>query len=490
VLNRLNKNSFCIILKLKIITLAIKNKSMPSKRCFTLLVLLITAHLFAQRGNYKFNNYGNSSILLSGNVTGSVKDIALTYYNPARLTELESTKFSFNAQAYEFSALKLNHLAGDQTTASDNNFNGIPSIAGGTFNLFGTRFAYSVMSKTKIDISINYLSNFDDEDLDVSQNSSEAIAKAKFTTRIKDEWFGLTWAKDLNEKLSLGISAFASIYKDRGDTAINIGNQNSDGSVDFYNNDNSYNLESYGLFFKIGANYHFSKFDIGLNVNIPYLEVYQKGKYNYTKVVAGIASEKDQLFNYIFRDLQTQRKEPLGVSVGAGIPFGKSKVHLNVDYIAGLSSYNRISIPSFDAGHEELLAVLFEEKRRGIVNFGAGIQMYINERFSSFVSFSTDYNSLKTSGSFFDLSDNGEVNNDFNENFTHLGAGIDWTLKWGSVSLGATYTTGASKLDRSLASIEANNDLVNVKYHRWQLIAGIEIPFLNNKISGVIKNTK
>lgn len=464
---------------------------MLGKRCFTLLLFLISAHLIAQRGNYKFNNYGNSSILLSGNVTGSVDDIALTYYNPARLTELESTKFSFNAQAYEFSALKLNHLAGDQTKASDNNFNGIPSIAGGTFNLFGTRFAYSVMSRTKIDISINYSSNFNNEDFDVSPNESEAITKAKFNTKIKDDWFGLTWAKKINEQLAVGISGFASIYKDRGDTFINIANQNSNGSVAFYNNNNGYKIESYGLFFKIGANYHLPKFDIGLNINLPYLEVYQKGKYNYTKVVAGISSGDDQLFDYIFRDLQTERKEPLGVSVGAGIPFGKSKVHLNIDYISGLSSYNRISIPSFDAGDEELTSVLFEEKRKGIVNFGAGIEMYINDRFSSFVSFSSDYNAIKNSGSFFDLSDNGEVNKDFNENFTHLGGGIDWTLKWGNVSFGATYTTGSSKLDRSInPSSRASNDLANVKYNRWQFIAGIEIPFLNNKISDVINITK
>ncbi len=464
---------------------------MLTKRCFTLFLFLISAHLFAQRGNYKFNNYGNSSILLSGNVTGSVDDIALTYYNPARLTELESTKFSFNAQAYEFSALKLNHLAGDQTKASDNNFNGIPSIAGGTFNLFGTRFAYSVMSRTKIDININYSSNFNNEDVDAVANDSEAITKAKFNTSIKDEWVGLTWAKKINEQLSLGISGFASIYKDRGDTSINIANQNSNGSVAFYNNDNGYSIESYGLFFKIGANYHLPTFDIGLNINVPYLEVYQKGKYNYSKIIAGVASEKDLLLDYIFRDLQTDRKEPFSVSVGAGIPFGKSKIHLNVDYIAGLLSYNRIKVPSFDVGDDALISVLFEEKRRGIVNFGAGVEMYINDKFSSFVSFSSDYNAIKNSGSFFDLSDNGEVNNDFNENFTHLGAGIDWSLKWGSVAFGTTYTTGSSKLDRSLnLSSETSNNLGNVKYHRWQFIVGLEIPFLNDKINGVININK
>ena len=462
---------------------------MQSKCCFTLLLFFICASLIAQRGNYKFNNYGNSSILLSGNVTGSVEDIALTYYNPARLTELESTKISFNAQAYEFSSLKLNHLAGDQTSASDNDINGIPSIAGGTFNLFGTRFAYSVLSRTKIDIGINYSSNFyEDDDFDLFTNSFEAVTKAKFNTRIKDEWIGLTWAKKMNKHLSLGISGFASIYNDRGDTTISIVNQNSDNSISFYNNDNSYKIESYGLFFKIGANYHFSKFDIGLNINVPYIEIYESGKYNYAKVIAGIDTESDKFFDYSYRGLSTDRKEPLGISMGAGISVGKSKLHLNVDYVAGLSSYNRISIPVFEAGNDEPTSVLFEEKRKGVINFGAGMQIYINDEFSSFVSFSSDYNAIENSGSFFDLSDNGEVNNDFNENFSHIGGGIDWSLKWGSVALGATYTSGSSKLDGSLnLSPNPNNELVDVKYNRWQVIIGIEIPFLNEKMKNFAK---
>ena len=76
----------------------------------TLFLFLLCFKTFSQEGNYKFDNYGNSSMLLSGNVTGSVKDIAVTYYNPARLTVLESTMFAFNAQTYQTSSYKLSNL--------------------------------------------------------------------------------------------------------------------------------------------------------------------------------------------------------------------------------------------------------------------------------------------------------------------------------------------------------------------------------------------
>ena len=44
--------------------------------------------------NYKYENFGNRSILLNGNVTGSVDDLGATYYNPARLALIEDPVFA------------------------------------------------------------------------------------------------------------------------------------------------------------------------------------------------------------------------------------------------------------------------------------------------------------------------------------------------------------------------------------------------------------
>lgn len=457
---------------------------MREKFYVILILFFLSYNLFSQHGNYKFNNYGNSSMLLSGNVTGSVEDIAVAYYNPARLTELESTKFAFNAQAYQASSYKLSNLAGDQSTVSDNSFDGVPSIAGGTFNLFGTRFAYSVLSKSRVHVDLNYSSNFGGNDRsDLFEIMNESTAKISFNNKIKDDWVGLTWAKKINERLSLGVSSFVSIYKSSNTSFLNYAEQNSNGSVAFYNNGLGYKQESYGLFFKLGANYQFSKFELGVNMNLPYLEVYDKGRYNYTNVIAGVDPEKDQFYDYIFRDLNADRKVPLGISIGAGVPIRKSKLHLNLDYIFGLSGYNRLSVPEFDTGNEELTKVLFEEKRNGVFNFGAGLEIYMTEKFSSFISFSTDFNSIENDFNNFSISDDGEFNNNFNENFIHVGLGVDWTLKWGNIVFGGTYTNGSSQIESSSNPIfQNNNEYTNLKYNRWQFIIGLELPFLNDKI--------
>ena len=83
---------------------------MKPEKVLLIMISFLGMFSYAQQGKYKFNNFGNRSILLSGNVTGSVTDIGLTYYNPSRLTEVENTGFAFNARAYQLSSLKLSNV--------------------------------------------------------------------------------------------------------------------------------------------------------------------------------------------------------------------------------------------------------------------------------------------------------------------------------------------------------------------------------------------
>ena len=166
------------------------------KRLLLLLISFACIYSFGQQGNYKFNNFGNRSILLSGNVTGSVTDLGLTYYNPSRLTEVENTGFAFNARAYQLSSLKLSNFLGDESRVSSTNFNGIPSMAGGTFDLFGQRFAYSFISKTRTDNVLGYaIDKLNDNIIENYPDASAYKANVLLSTIVKDDWFGLTWAK-------------------------------------------------------------------------------------------------------------------------------------------------------------------------------------------------------------------------------------------------------------------------------------------------------
>jgi hypothetical protein len=300
----------------------------------------------------------------------------------------------------------------------------------------------------------------------------------------------LTWAKKINDKFSLGVSLFGSNFEYSGGSNLNHTIESSD-RVSFYQNTVGFSQKSYGLFAKIGANYHFQAFDLGVNVNVPYIEVYNDGKFNYNKVISGVGTEVDQFYNYDLKNLNAQRKEPLGVSVGAGIPIGKGKLHLNMDYVNGLSVYDRIDIPSIDVGNPDLTPVLFKEERRDIVNFGAGVEIFMSDKVKSYLSFTTDYNAFIRNANIFDLStdDSREIN--IGEDFMHYSFGIDLKLNFASIILGTTYTSSSAEfinpIDLDQDGMVSNaNALAKIDYSRWQFVVGLEIPILE-KINPVKK---
>ncbi|MBC2838856.1 hypothetical protein [Robiginitalea sp. SC105] len=448
----------------------------------------------AQQANYKYVNFGNRSILLSGNVTGSVDDLGVTYYNPGRLTEVENTKFAINAKAYQLSTVKLEGVVIDESTLSSTDFDGIPTMAGGTFSMFGERFAYSFLSRSRIDINLRY--NTDEIPAKIQEvfpDAEKYKTQVRLNSKVKDEWIGLTWATKLSERFSFGISAFGSIYEYRGGSDLNYTLQTIDNSVAYYENVIEFRQSSYGLILKLGANYKLPKWDLGINVNLPYLELYQKGRYNYSEVLAGIDADTDNFYDYNFDALESDRKEPFGVSVGAGIPINRSKLHLNLDYVSSIKKYSRIDIPAIDIGGAAPTPVLFDEERKNIINFGVGANIFLTERFQSYLSFSTDFNGYVSNASILDLSSEGAKDINTGEDYYHMSFGFDRKFSWASFFIGTTYSRGATDFlkPKNLTSVDASDttdEYGKITLSRWQFVVGLEIPFIDNKVDNLKEN--
>ncbi len=474
---------------------------MPStifKKVF-FLIILMGYWGRAQQGNYKFNNFGNRTILLAGNVTGSVEDFGLTYYNPARLTEIKTNGFAFNAKAYEYGTYKLKNAIDENSAPTDSQLSAVPSTVAGTFSLFGTRFAYSFFTKYATNAQLNYSTDIIEDDLVPALPGQESYnIDFLVSNALSEQLIGLTWAHAINEKFSLGISVFGSVYKQEGGTNFEYTIQAEDNNVAYYRNRPNFRQDSYGILVKLGASYHFPKFDFGVNINVPYLEVYQKGRFNYSNVVSGISPDIDQIYNYKLRDLNSQRKEPLGVSMGAGIPIKIHTLHVNLDYVSSLSSYSRLDVPDIDTGQEGLTSISFEERRKSVINFGVGGEFYINKSLNLYTGFSTDFNSITTDSDILDVDGEAAVNNDLGSDYIHASIGTELKLNWANLIIGATHTRSTTDF---LSPSNIPTDGLNIatdthavlSYTRWQFIVGFDIPFLNKlekKMDDVLKEKK
>ncbi|MGI9530911.1 hypothetical protein [Lutimonas sp.] len=445
-------------------------------------IFIIPSGIVGQ-GYYNQENFGNRSILLSGNVTGSVDDLGLTYYNPARIALIKDPVFTINAKAYQVNSLKLSNVFGRDGKLSDSRFEGVPSLIAGTFNIEkweNHHFAYSFLSKQRSRLNFNVTRELDlTEFKEEFDDLDRLIGNFELDNKETDEWFGVTWGTKLKDNFSIGISTFVSIYNYSGTYDLRFASSNTTFGVDVFNNEIKFGQSSYGVFWKLGLAWQLDKFDFGLNVDFPFVEVYGDGKFQYQRFLSGdIAKEEDFQF-YDFKSLETSRKEPLGISIGVGWPFGKNKLHFKADWHAGISEYSRLVIPPID---DDGVGFEFQESLRSVINFGLGGEFYLNETINLYGSFSTDFSPVESSANIFDLIGNEDRDANFDADYLHFGFGLDIKMKKLKLVLGTTYSTASGDFSDPIdfpfddVDLPVNSDPSRITINRWRFIVGLEIP--------------
>jgi len=451
------------------------------KLFYFIFLLIFLPIVLVGQGYYNQENFGNRSLLLGGNVTGSVEDLGLTYYNPARIALVENPLFSINAKAYQFSTINLKNVFGSDNKLGDSNFNEVPSLVAGTFKIDkwkNQHFAYAFITKIRSRTNFNVTRDVEKEDLvDDLEDLDRLTIELNFDGNETDEWFGVTWGTKLKDNLSIGVSAFASIYdyKNKYDLSYNTLDQFQ--SVNSYNNDIRIRQSSYGMFWKVGLAWKVKKFELGLNIDLPYLEVYNSGRFRYQEYLSGTDND---IFTFIqFKDVKSKRKEPLGISFGAGFPMGKHKIHMKVDWHGKLSEYDRLVIPQVDDITE---GISFKEERRSIINIGIGTEFYLNEKWNLYGSVSTDFSPFRANVNIFDLVGNGENDVNFDANYYQFAFGVDLKMKKVHLIMGITYSTGSDKFEQPISlpdldvNFPTNDDSSRITITRWRFIVGLEIP--------------
>ncbi len=463
------------------------------KLVFLLLVISsCNLQIVAQR-NYKFENFGNRSVLLNGNVTGSVDDLGATYYNPARLALVEEPVFLINAKMYQLTNIKLGNITLDGHDISSSNFNGIPSMVAGTFKikkLEGHQFAYAVFSRNRSDLSVGYNSQIEQNDIFENTADIEKYVNAtRIENKLRENWVGGSWAKTVAPNFSVGASLFFSTYTFENGYSESLNTISPIDEVISYSSNVHFEQKSYGLFAKIAVAWVLPKIELGLNIDLPYLEVLNKGKFKYKEYLSGLGSGEDIFTFNDFDDLNAKRKYPIGLSAGAGIPIKKHKLHVGLSYNAKINEYERIEIPELNSETEQdIPPIKFNEELKPVLNFGLGAEVYFSKAISGYGSFSSDYSPFvqNQSSEVSPAATSKDIN--FETDYLHVGFGVNVSHKWANFIGGAIYSRGSSKTNKpnSLPIDSTINQDAFSKIHisRWRFVIGIEVLFLDSSKLG------
>jgi hypothetical protein len=365
-------------------------------------------------------------------------------------------------------------------------------LLAGTFKLGKSdkhKFAYAFLTKqrTRIDIGVTR-ENESGGIVDEIEDVDKVAASVEMNNRETDEWFGGTWGTKLKDNLSIGVSAFVSVYDFGGLYDVRYALHEVNQDVDFYNNVIKFSQKSYGMFWKVGLAWKLKHLDLGVNIDAPYLEIIKSANFRYVEFLAGLG-EGDDIYEYIdYKDIDSKRKEPLGISFGAGLPLGKNKIHVKVDWHGKVSEYDRLVIPIEEDGNGDPLVFAFKEELKSVINFGLGAEIYLNEKWNFYAGFSTDFSPVEKNANIFDLVGAGERDTNLSADYYHYSFGVQLKLKNAQLVLGSTYSSSSTTFDRPIDfpdpddDIQENEDPSSLGVSRWRFILGLEIPIFGHKV--------
>jgi hypothetical protein len=174
----------------------------------------------------------------------------------------------------------------------------------------------------------------------------------------------------------------------------------------------------------------------------------------------------------------------LAIGAGAGFRFKKSQLHLSaewydqVDKFAVLDPADYIGQSTGDTLRREVIQELSE-----VLNFGAGLELYLSEKFSGFGSFATDFSALGSEVAA--LYESAEKINAATSKWDlyHISVGAAFEVARAVLTVGTAYAFGNQNVPRANDIPDDGDPIVDssepatVKFSRWRFVLGFSIGF-------------
>ncbi|MBN2519903.1 MAG: outer membrane protein transport protein [Bacteroidales bacterium] len=470
---------------------------------FIVLLLFVFGIVTSQNGHYWTQQYGNKSMLLSGSVIGGVDDLGAIYYNPARLSQIESRAFLLSADLYEYNSMKIIDAFGDNSDISNSSFNALPGIAAGRFSLPFLKkhsFGWAILTRQNSDLNISYQTKGNGDVIKSSMGGEFYGTSISISNRLKEQWFGFSWAYPVTDRLSVGASNFLSLGSQEKGNFVNLYTLTSANEIAFYRENKNVNYNRYGLLTKVGISYKLKKTVLGFTFKTPQLNLSGSGRYSSEVIFLGIENihkGSDELTTTSQDGLELNYRTPLSVGLGISHTFKKNKIHFSAEYFASNGQYSLIKSKGYESQSSgEIYQFELIEKTNDIFNIGIGIEMQVNDNISVYGSTSTDFSSVASDINSFIGNKTLISNSIISADYFHFGGGIEFRIRRTEITLGASYTGAQQQLDNVFHYPNNENELGVISdrqgkliWDRWRFMFSFSIPFLKDiqrKIEGKV----
>jgi len=357
------------------------------------VVLIFSFECRAQDTQYWTQTYGTTSTLLGGIVIGSVSDLGATYYNPGNLSLTDDPNFLFTARVFEFSSLQVDPDNSNISDFGTTTFKPSPSFVVGNLTadwLGKNRIAFSFLTRQTIDLRLK--TRFDGTD-DENSLSNEFTMEEQ----LNDIWAGITWSYPFEEKLGIGITQYIGTRYYTNRNEINLKTSDSLGRVSAVSAITDYEYLNFRILWKFGIGFTLEHIKFGLTITSPSINLFGSGSTDINLSGAGLeydsgSDNNDFLISNYQTDLSSTYNSPLSFGLGAGYKFGNFKIHIATEYYSKVVKYSILSPETFLSQTGDLtVSNDLTAASDAVLNYGFGLEMYINPKFTLYGAFSTDF---------------------------------------------------------------------------------------------------
>jgi hypothetical protein len=434
-----------------------------------------SAQVLSQEHHYWTNQFGSRAALMSGAIVGGVRDTSAGFYNPGALGFLKASTFSASGNGYQLESVDISNGAGTGIDVDSSNTNIIPLLISGTFALGNNTFGYSLLAKNKSSIKLsgrheesafagldsnpNFTFNpSTGEPMESGLFDGPETYRGQFTydSDVSEFWAGLSWAHQVHDNISVGISGFLAL-RDQSFNTVQFGRMTNINSEFIASEDSFLNMEFYNVrgLLKFGAAADFDALKIGATLTTPSVSLYGKG------TVAGGEGQfkEDDAIGYLADDrqddLDAEYKTPLSLALGLEYAISqKTSVAGTIEWFAEQKRYDVITPNSknfFVSGEhifidsQEVLKV--EDKADSVVNYAIAVEHAFSNKIKGYLGFRTDFSTFPGyEASYKKMGIN-------NWDIYHMTVGIARQGESSELALGFTYSFGSQDNFEQLAEI-------------------------------------
>jgi hypothetical protein len=439
-------------------------------------LLTVAETVSAQDTQYWTQQYGGGADLLGGMVVGSVLDMSTTYYNPAGLVFYKNPSIVLSAKGYEYTHITVEGESAITANLTSTRLAEGPGLFAGSL---GHQFAYSLLTRQDFDLRFDARGGGTKDILSEYPGTETYGGEIYFDQNLTELWGGLSWAGNLSDKASVGVTMYGvnRSQRSRAEGLLEAVTTSGETAVAIRTSDIEYS--HYRVLWKGGLLLMTSPISAGITVTTPSIGITGSGWALVNRTTVGVDlngdSTPDDAVSVNFQDkVNVVYKSPVSVAAGAAWTKGDTKVYASAEWFDAIGRYDVLETKPFVSQTEgDTLLNEATQAAAAVLNAGVGLEQILNPKVRFYGSFRTDFSSF--------VPYQGRSVSFSTWDIYHLSAGSGFTIGRFALTLGASYSFGKHAVDEPFSIGDPGQRSIqlvgtpDVNYQRFKVLAGLNV---------------